>query len=74
MIEERSAIDAYRFLLTNRLFTYVRGPLRKAKPVKRHIMVIVKRSTNLPGDATIIIRKTNVKKPKSAAVAKEMIA
>ena len=48
--------------------------MRKAKPVKRHIMVIVNRSTNLPGDATIIIRKTKVKKPKRAAVAKEMIA
>ena len=48
--------------------------MRNAKPVKRHIMVIVNSNTNLPGDATIIMRKTNVKKPKSAAVAKEMIA
>ena len=74
MIDENRAIDAYKFLSMNRFLIYMRGPFKKAKPVKIANIVNVNMRTNLSGDRTIIVSIIKLRNPKKTATTKEMIA
>lgn len=74
MIDENRAIDAYKFLSMNRFLIYVRGPFKKAKPVKIANIVNVNIRTNLSGDRTIIVNIIKLRNPNMMATMKEMTA